>query len=185
MRLNKDEVYELMVKQAELNSAFTVSRWDDPLVTTAFLVEYAEFMNECRSIWKVWKDSDDNVLNAKVEFIDCVHFGLSLLLLRAESDQQGYDIGIQYDRPLISEEMDFLSRVTKTTTNFVSWNNSFPLSMLNFIDFVDCITKEFRMDKEEFLRYLKIKTKINMDRVNGGYKEGTYSGKETENEQFE
>ena len=186
MRLSKQEVESLMVAQSELNEAFTVSRWDDPLVTTAFLVEYGEMLNEIKPEWKVWKESEMSLLAAEVEFIDCIHFGLSILLLRAHEDEQGFQLGgdMCMDRPILKRTGDFLTDMNKSVTSFVSWSSSYPMSVGNFVDFIDIVTEHFTMDKERFMRFFEVKAKINRERVAQGYAQGNYTGKDDEIKQF-
>jgi hypothetical protein len=184
MRLSKSEVQDLMLVQSELNENFTVTRWDDALVKTAFLDEYSEMMRELQPEWKVWKQTEYHIKEAEVEFIDCVHFGLSLLLLRAEADEQGYIMCGHVDRPFCVRSGEFLKDITKATTSFVSWDHSYPLSLNLFIDFIEIMTDYFNMDKERFLRYFETKAQINRERVAGGYAEGNYDGKSAEIDRF-
>ena len=182
MILTYDDVSHLVTEQTELNEMFTVSRWDGPLVETALIVEYSELMAELEPLWKVRKPSQYRTSEAKVEFIDCVHFMLSLLIIRSEKDVDGLNIKLNTDSS--KTEGDFLVNVNSSFKMFLASENSYPLSKLSFIQFVDHVTEFLKMDRETFFKYFETKKNINKARVSGGYLEGTYCGKEAEALQF-
>lgn len=184
MRLTQNDVVELMLRQEQLNSCFTVSRWDDSLVSTAFLVEYAEMMCELQPIWKVWKESGMFIKAAKVEFIDCVHFALSILLIRAEDDQQGFISTFDTTKRVMNIDGDFLTKVNSDVSSLIAYKSSYPLTLLSFVDFVDDVTEFLEISEEEFYELYAKKTEINKKRISEGYSVGKYKDKDTELDQF-
>lgn len=183
LKLSNNDVLIMMDIQKDLNSNFTVSRWDDSVVETALICEYSEMMNELQEIWKVWKESENRELDAKIEFIDCIHFMLSALILRRERDLDGINICLPKDSSFCHG--DFLSDLNKYFKEFLISDHSFPLSVHNFKTFVEIFTNEFEMDREEFLVFFETKKKINLERISNGYSEGKYSGKEAERARFQ
>lgn len=181
MKLTPQEVDFLIQEQIQINKNFSVSRWDDDLVETALITEYSEFMNELQTLWKVWKKVEDNIPNAKVEFIDCVHFMLSLMILRSKTDPEGLNIHVECD---ILHEQDFLKRVNRCFKLFLNSENSIPSSRFYLITFVDYVTEFLDMDKTEFFKHFETKKQINIERANNGYLQGTYSGKDQESLRF-
>ena len=181
MILRQSTVNRLMEDQRLLNDKFNVSRWDEPLVSIALCVEFAEMMNEIQTTWKNWKKVEDDIPAAKIEFIDCVHFMLSLLLIRSQEDQDGRLV--QLPR-ILTRSGDFLTDLNRTFKTFLSAENSFPLSEQKFVEFVDIITEYLDMDEQEFIRFFETKSKINAERAEGGYSDGKYRGKETEHLRF-
>lgn len=181
MKLSNSDVEYLMAQQEQLNSKFSVNRWDDDLVETALICEYAEFMNEIQTQWKNWKKVEDNIPNAKIEFIDCVHFMLSLLLIRMENDPVGAWVTVELNTP---PHRDFLRRINRNFLEFVDARETFPLSKTLFIRFVETVTEFLGMDESEFFRYFETKKRINEERAAGGYSTGEYANKETEQQRF-
>lgn len=181
MIIRQSTVNRLMEDQRLLNNKFNVPRWDEALVSVALHVEFAEMMNEIQTSWKNWKKVEDDKDAAKIEFIDCVHFMLSLLIIRAEKDPDGRIVKLPR---LFNRSGDFLIDLGKTFKSFLVSENSFPLSSHNFIEFVDIITEYLDMDEQEFIRFFETKSKINAERAEGGYSDGKYRGKETEHLRF-
>lgn len=181
MIIRQSTVNRLMEDQRLLNNKFNVSRWDESLVSIALQVEFAELMNELQTSWKNWKKVEDDRDAAKIEFIDCVHFMLSLLLIRSVEDPEGRLV--QLPR-LLTRSGDFLTDVGRTFKTFLNAESSFPLSSQKFVEFVDIITDHLGMDEREFIRFFEIKSKINAERATGGYADGSYADKEIEHLRF-
>ena len=181
MIIRQSTVKRLMEDQHLLNNKFNVARWDEVLVSIALQVEFAEMMNEIPTTWKNWKKVEDNKDAAKIEFIDCVHFMLSLLIIRAQNDQDGQVVKLPR---LFSRSGDFLTDLNGTFKSFLTAGSSFPLSSNKFIEFVDIMTEYLGMDEQEFIRYFETKAQINAERAAGGYAVGEYDGKSTEHLRF-
>lgn len=181
MIIRQSTVKRLMEDQHHLNSKFNVARWDESLVSIALHVEFAEMMNEIQTTWKNWKKVEDNKDAAKIEFIDCVHFMLSLLLIRYQNDPDGQVVKLPR---LFSRSGDFLTDLGGTFKSFLMAESSFPLSSNKFIEFVDIMTEYLDMDEQEFIRFFETKAQINAERASGGYAVGTYEGKSTEHLRF-
>ena len=181
MIIRQSTVKRLMEDQHHLNSKFNVTRWDESLVSIALQVEFAEMMNEIQTTWKNWKKVEDNKDAAKIEFIDCVHFMLSLLLIRYQNDPDGRVVKLPR---LFSRSGDFLTDLGGTFKSFLMAESSFPLSSNKFIEFVDIMTEYLDMDEQEFIRFFETKAQINAERAAGGYAVGAYEGKSTEHLRF-
>lgn len=181
--LSVDDVFSLMEIQRDLNEMFDVPRWDSSIVETALICEYSEMMNEIQSKWKVWKKVQDNELDAKIEFIDCVHFMLSSLLLRHDVDSDGINIFLELDESL--GHGDFLEHINMVFKQFLVSESTFPNSVKHFREFVYLFTTTYEMSREEFFFFFETKKKINMERAASGYSEGNYSGKDLERERFQ
>lgn len=177
MRIRGSTVNRLMEDQRLLNDKFNVSRWDEALVSIALCVEFAEMMNEIQTTWKNWKKVEDDIPAAKIEFIDCVHFMLSLLLIRSQEDQDGRLV--QLPR-ILTRSGDFLTDLNRTFKTFLSAENSFPLSEQKFVEFVDLMTDRLGMTEQDFIRFFETKSQINAERAGGGYSDGSYSNKDSE-----
>ena len=175
--LTVSEVTLLMKRQRELNAKFNMERWDEVIVSAAFMTEFAELLNEIPSDWKKWKITEDNEDNARVEFIDCVHFMLSLLIIRAENDPTGVNTYI----PMYNETTpDHMTELMHTVKMFLISASSYPLSMLHFRRFVTIISRRLGIDNNLFYQLFEFKFRVNETRLANGYKTGDYTGKDDE-----
>jgi dimeric dUTPase (all-alpha-NTP-PPase superfamily) len=93
----KTDLVELLKKQEELNVKYSGENWRDVSNLThwyvALFTEVSEFLESAPRVgvvgsdgWKFWrKNLENDIQNMKVETIDVLHFGLSIVLYKAGS----------------------------------------------------------------------------------------------------
>lgn len=161
---------ELLLMQQQLDLSIYkekgIKKYPLEEVQIALIVEIGEMMNEAPSLFKYWKDTavDDRV-KALEEYVDCLHFALSLLNYRI-------DIDIDPDSFFIHKKRRFCY------SEHVGNDNSLPDVIADIIDphwIGDCLYSLFDLGNylgftwDEIYTGYKKKNEINYKRLNSGY----------------
>lgn len=136
----------------------------------ALFVELGELMNEFPTFFKHWKSNKvDNFQRGLVEYVDALHFQLSLF--------NYYELGIylkyhDYNKILINSKQDIKKGLAHDPLTSLS------AAMLRAVDFCDCIDGlSYLFDIghmlgftwEEIYKAYKEKNEVNYERIKNGY----------------
>lgn len=180
--ITSQQIEKLLEAQDELNEKYT-SNWKEirnvDEYNCAFRTEFAEFLESSPRFgnWKFWKPYLENdVQNSKVEIVDMLHFGLSLILL--ENYKKGiHEIKIsdkdikeieEYTEKLESE-FGILNGVLRSLFVFEGDPNIKQLFII-----LSLCGKPFDFSLDQIYDAYYKKNKLNQTRIENGYLEGRY-----------
>lgn len=107
MNFNIDQIKYLLDKQSDLDEAIrqekgiSIRAWRGHMEIEhqiALHVEVGEFINECRDLWKYWKEKPVDVERLLDEAVDVIHF--CFLLFNKGEDGDSYSIQHEIEQEL-------------------------------------------------------------------------------------
>lgn len=166
MRVENEQLEEMLVAQNELNSKYTTDWRADVKseeIFTAIFTEVAEFLESSPQEWKWWKRKylDNDKQNQYIETVDVIHFGLTYLLFDKSVEEileENGTVGSTNNLDLFVRLDEFRRKGT----------------LQEFYNLIDAMVEYGDLDDSELVRIYFEKLAINHKRVQGGYTEGTY-----------
>lgn len=168
MNFNIDQIKYLLDKQSDLDEAIrqekgiSIRAWREDMEIEheiALHVEVGEFINECRDVWKYWKEKPVDVERLLDEAVDVIHFCFLLFNKGEYGDAYSIQHKIEQElgdfhefnrQELIHGLLDFYSPVTALAL------------LLKVIESYGFTTEDI------MLAYDK-KNKVNYERLESGY----------------
>lgn len=166
-----EQLIELLKMQKELDESILkkrgIAEYPESNIKVALFVELGEMMNEFPSRFKHWKKQpQDNRFQGLMEYVDALHFALSLLN-RMEADPAEVDEKLR-NADIYKECSD------------IKWNRlemyleavSADLSTDDYVDLLFdmfALGNEFGFTWEEIYQTYKAKNAINYQRLKNGY----------------
>ena len=136
----------------------------------AIRIEISEY--EDSFDWKWWKNEEDDIVNARMELIDVLHFIVSYVLQQENNQDIATLISDFKYVPFMDPEVA-LSAILQFTSN--------PREIHDLYDYKEIICAVFylseclEMDPKEVFTLYKGKNILNIFRQENGYKEGIYT----------
>ena len=130
----------------------------------ALFVELGELMNEFPTKFKHWKSSAvDNREKGLVEYVDCLHFALSLANYYSE-DSEKYILPYNAVEIQVSIESNTYMATLNKIVNYMDWNNIFYAFVYLFV-----LGNKLGFTWEEIYSAYKKKNEVNYQRLRNGY----------------
>ena len=167
MFIEKSIWEEFVELQKKLNVQYSGENWSKDIpygkFEDAFLVEYAEFLDEIKPHWKFWKKESNMISKSLVvaELVDVIHFGLSMILHK-------WGV-VRFEKMLKQETRHDAQKVFLMSPH---------ISFLD--DLVQTTCEEVGLTKDDVINAYYAKNKINNTRATSGYQTGEYRGKKDE-----
>ena len=131
-------------------------------VMVALIVELGELMNEFPTKFKYWKDTaKDNYQKGLVEYVDCLHFALSLTNYIVCEDLDFYTSKLYIDSINYSKKINRYLELSDILVKIIDID--FCLSYLMMLG------KELGFSWDEIYKTYIEKNKINYERLSSGY----------------
>lgn len=168
MNFNIDQIKYLLDKQSDLDEAIrqekgiSIRAWRDDMTIEhriALHVEIGEFINECRDVWKYWKEKPVDVELLLDEAVDVMHF---CFLLFNKGDY-GDSYSIQYE---IEQELGDLHEVNRRELLQLLVILHPPVTVLALILKV---IEWYGFTTDDLMLAYDKKNKVNFERLESGY----------------
>lgn len=183
--IKSDELAEMFRAQSELNDIYSGVFWRKTIsmgdFKFAMLDEVSEFMRETEATWKWYKHpskQSNNHQNAIFEFIDVIHFALSLVLYRHDVSSicDLVKSGNVYEPTDYVEVDDMNNLFVKAMTNFLKMvDNDMRAQMVSaLINFIQVGGMMLKLEPGDIRKAYEMKYKRNLARVAGGVLTGNY-----------
>lgn len=187
------ELETLLEAQSKLNSHY-VEDWlikiHESQFKTALLCELAEFFESSPRLYnhKWWKPYLENdIQNAKIEIIDILHFGLSILLIRDANSNPNKKIcfnriaskvayayeceNLNYTMPTLDNMLQSIMKFLKTKQNVIDHS----LTNAYLFVFLKHACEAFDYTFDDLYKGYFLKNELNLKRINNGYMVGDYN----------
>jgi len=195
--LSPEQFNDLLDAQIGLNVKYSGEDWaekipDSSFVAAAFaelgeLLESGPRVGDDSVGWKWWKPYLENdVNNLKIEAVDIIHFTISSMVKRYASDVEliknhykecsaSYASASDLTDPKSSGSVyDVLVSMSVFAVACLVPETEKEQTMDMFVFMINSLCKFSDMDADEMFEMYMKKNKLNHERVEGGYKEGTY-----------
>ena len=195
--IDTNTIKTLLFMQDELNAATCGNDWKTNNICTSSnrevvfpLAAYLETSELIDSLnWKHWKDinSDDDLNNLMIEFVDIYHFQMSMMLITGNSEELIKSLhsinvnNIPSKNELISSAVNYscvLSKVVNGEIDIYNINDpivEFSIDISSkFVELMSNVLGYCDADYEDVVKIYTYKNALNLFRLKNGYKEGTY-----------
>lgn len=168
MNFNINQIKYLLDKQSDLDEAIrqekgiSIKSWRDDMTIEheiALHVEVGEFINECRDLWKYWKEKPVDVELLLDEAVDVMHF---CFLLFNKGD---YDDAYSIQR-LIEQELGEFRGLNRQELLHEMISLCHPDAILALILKV---IESYGLTTEDLMLAYDKKNKVNYERLESGY----------------
>ena len=161
------QIKYLLDKQSDLDEAIrqekgiSIRAWRDDMEIEheiALHVEIGEFINECRDVWKYWKEKPVDVELLLDEAVDVIHFCFLLL----NNGDYGDSYSIQYE---IEHELEDLHEFNRQESLHLLAGLDYPIATLALILKV---IESYGFTTEDIMLAYDKKNKVNYERLESG-----------------
>lgn len=168
MNFNINQIKYLLDKQSDLDEAIrqekgiSIKSWRDDMAIEhriALHVEIGEFINECRDVWKYWKEKPVDVELLLDEAVDVIHFCFLLF----NKGRYGDSHSIQHK---IEQELGDLHEVNRRDLLKLLVILHPPVTVLALILKV---IESYGFTTEDLMLAYDKKNKVNYERLESGY----------------
>lgn len=184
----REQFQILLQTQNELNEKFVPS-YKEKISTRQYGIalfnEIAEFMEstpkfENHKFWKPYLDDDTQ--NCKIEAIDILHFGLSIILVKYDRLEDHFST-ILFGESIETGAVEFFEIVGDLMISINSLSNSEidrtsysveKLFLMSFKKLLSLMCQYLNMNFNDLYDGYFKKVKLNEKRIDGGYMEGKY-----------
>lgn len=184
----QEQFQKLLETQDTLNEKF-VPDYKNKISTRQYGIalfnEIAEFMEstpkfENHKFWKPYLD--DDIQNSKVEVIDILHFGLSIILKERERledhfeklfQKKEYILGSVEFFEIVGDLMIAINSLSNPEINKTSYSVE-KLFLTSFKKLLSLMLQYLNMSFDDLYEGYFKKVKLNEERINGGYMKGKY-----------
>ena len=168
MNFNIDQIKYLLDKQSDLDEAIrqekgiSIRAWREDMEIEheiALHVEVGEFINECRDVWKYWKEKPVDVERLLDEAVDVIHFCFLLF----NKGEYGDAYSIQHK---IEQELRVLHEVNRQELILGLLDFYYPVTALALLLKV---IESYGFTTEDIMLAYDKKNKVNYERLESGY----------------
>ena len=167
MNFNIDQIKYLLDKQSDLDEAIrqekgiSIRAWREDMEIEheiALHVEVGEFINECRDVWKYWKEKPVDVERLLDEAVDVIHFCFLLF----NKGEYGDAYSIQHE---IEQELRVLHEVNRQELIHGLLDFYYPVTALALLLKV---IESYGFTTEDLMLAYDKKNKVNYERLESG-----------------
>lgn len=165
--IQNDTLKQMLEKQEEVNIKFNGTNWKSIVnkenIKLAIITELSELLESSPENWKFWRTNLTNDLqNQYVEFVDVIHFSFFLMMLEYEIEEL---VQMNYLQTIASSN----NSISKSLMGFIE-----EPYMKTFYELLYSISNKLELDFDKTINLYFDKAELNIERVDKGYKDGSY-----------